>query len=82
MSHSPACRRQPLANGPVAHLEFCAHCQVLSLHLGAVTLRLDPGAVESLHETLGEALQSLRDGRASEPFAVGGRSSFRERGAA
>lgn len=82
MSHSPYCRRQPLATGPVAHLEFCAHCQVLSLHLGAVTLRLDPGAVESLHETLGEALQALRDGRANEPFAVGGRANFRERGAA
>ncbi|HEU4539408.1 MAG TPA: hypothetical protein VFS00_35055, partial [Polyangiaceae bacterium] len=83
MSHSPCCRRLPLAHGPVAHLEFCAHCQVVSLHLGALTLRLDPGAGESLHATLGEALRALREG-AGEPFAAaaGLGAGFRERGAA
>ena len=61
MTPSPSCRRLALASGPVARLEFCAHCQVLSLHLGAVTLRLDEGAGESLRATLDEALRALRE---------------------
>lgn len=64
MSPSSLCRRVSLAAGPVARLEFCAHCQVLSLHLGVLTLRLDEGAVDSLRATLDEALRALRARRA------------------
>lgn len=67
MLPSPFCHRVSLASGPVARLEFCAHCQVLSVHFGAVTLRFDRGAVESLHETLGRALGALHEGRLCEP---------------
>jgi hypothetical protein len=69
MLPSPFCHRAPLASGPVARLEFCAHCQALSLHMGALTLRFDCAAAESLLETLGEALGALRAGRSREPGA-------------
>ncbi len=67
MTHSPVCHRVLLASGPLARLEFCSHCQAVSLHLGALTLRLERAALESLHSTLREALGALREGRAGAP---------------
>ncbi|HEU4408011.1 MAG TPA: hypothetical protein VFS43_22305 [Polyangiaceae bacterium] len=69
MLPSPFCQRVPLASGPVARLEFCAHCQALSLHLGALTLRFDRDAAASLLETLSEALGALGGGRHPKPGA-------------
>ncbi len=50
---------EPLVKGPVAEVDHCPDCGVLSIHLGATTLRLDEGAAESLWATLSEALAEL-----------------------
>lgn len=54
------CCPEPLAEGSVVRIEHCAGCNTLSLHFGAVTLRLDERASQSLHGTLGRALAELR----------------------
>jgi hypothetical protein len=53
------CCPEPLAEGSVVRIEHCAGCNTLSLHFGAVTLRLDHRASQSLHGTLGRALAEL-----------------------
>jgi hypothetical protein len=55
LSNSPSCKLETLARGPVAHVERCAHCGCLSMHLGPMTLRLDPVALRALSRTLSEA---------------------------
>ena len=50
------CRNEPLATGQVARIERCRDCGTIAVHLGAVTVRLDAAACESLWATLGEAL--------------------------
>jgi hypothetical protein len=54
------CELELLAKGPVATLEYCKDCRAISVHMGAVTIRLDPEACESLWSTLSEALLALR----------------------
>lgn len=58
-SESKPCRTTTLATGPFASVERCQDCGTLSVHLGAVSMRLDRGAAESLWTTLGQALSSL-----------------------
>ncbi|MCZ7686576.1 MAG: hypothetical protein M5U28_50645 [Sandaracinaceae bacterium] len=40
-------------------MQRCADCGVLSLHVGALTVRLDAAAAEALWATLGTALHEL-----------------------
>jgi hypothetical protein len=60
-----------LAAGPVARIDLCSACGVVSLHLGPTTMRLDAGALASLWSTLGQALAELhlRDDRGEMPTA-------------
>ena len=59
LTSAPPCIQTPLAAGPVVRIDKCGACNVVSLHAGAVTLRLDVDALESLHRTIGEALEVL-----------------------
>jgi hypothetical protein len=54
-----ACHLYTLAKGTTGHVQRCLHCGTLSLHVGPVSMRFDPGALESLWSTLGEALLQL-----------------------
>lgn len=57
---SQPCQLSTLASGPFARVDRCADCGTISVHLGAVSMRLDRAAAESLWATLGEGLGSLR----------------------
>jgi hypothetical protein len=66
-----SCELEPLASGPLVRIERCQDCGTLSLHLGAISLRLDRSAAESLWTTLGEALgtASVRGAEGTGRFA-------------
>lgn len=66
-SRTSPCHLHPLAAGPIARIESCASCRVVSIHLGALTVRLDPSACESLWATLSEALGELHREACAEP---------------
>jgi hypothetical protein len=70
MKPKPACSPRALAAGHVLRVEYCPGCDVLSLHFGPLTLRLDPAACEVAWSTLGDALAALHRSHAS------GMSSF------
>jgi hypothetical protein len=53
------CAPQVLAGGQVLRVEYCLCCDVLSLHFGPMTLRLEPSATESAWNTLADALSAL-----------------------
>lgn len=55
-----ACRLSTIATGSVCQVQRCQHCASLSLVVGPITLRFDPAALESVWNTLGEALTALR----------------------
>lgn len=55
-SRAKGCHHETLAEGPIAKVQRCTACGVFALHVGPTTLRLDPGAAESLWITLGEAI--------------------------
>jgi hypothetical protein len=61
-----ACEHRVLAQGPNAQVQVCQQCGTLSLNVGAVTLRFHPAALESLWNTLGEALLALHAEAKSE----------------
>jgi hypothetical protein len=54
------CHLSTLASGSVCQVQRCSHCASLSLVLGPITLRFDPSALESVWNTLGEALLTLQ----------------------
>lgn len=65
------CRNRTLASSPTASVQRCADCGVLSLHLGALTVRLDAAAAEALWATLGTALHELHAERVGPRDTVG-----------
>lgn len=60
---------QTLAKSATTHIQRCLHCNCVAVHVGPVTLRFDPGAVESLWNTLGLALTRL-ERELDEPSAT------------
>lgn len=58
MSNS-GCRHVTLSKNTIAHVQHCTECSCVSLHLGHVTLRLDPRGLEALWEVLGDAVNKL-----------------------
>ena len=56
---TPSCSQQTLARGDVLHVQRCTHCNTVSLHLGPFTVRFDAASVESIWNTLGQALLTL-----------------------
>lgn len=63
------CRLVTLARNNVAHVQRCAHCGALAVHLGPVTLRFDEGALESVWSVLGQALAQAREEREPAPIS-------------
>ncbi len=51
----PGCRPVRLAETALAAVDVC-DCGMMQLHLGAITLRMTPGAVSELLATLGQAV--------------------------
>ncbi|MFT3925650.1 MAG: hypothetical protein QM778_24125 [Myxococcales bacterium] len=60
------CRLETLARSHSLHVQRCAHCNTLSLHFGPLTLRFDAESVESVWNTLGQALLVLHARREQE----------------
>jgi hypothetical protein len=58
-SHAKTCAKDLLARGPCVRIERCAACDVVTLHLGAVSLRLDRDAFASVLRTMSEAQECL-----------------------
>ena len=50
------CTRRRLAENAIVAVDLCS-CGVMQLHLGALTLRMSPGAVSELVGTLGQAVE-------------------------
>jgi hypothetical protein len=48
-----------LSSGFVAEIEHCASCGLIHLHIGAMTLRLQPAALHDLRDTLDRAVAAL-----------------------
>lgn len=59
MSHD-ACQPETLVRTHVVHVQRCAHCGCVSLHMGPFSLRLDVPALESLNDALTMSLAQLR----------------------
>jgi hypothetical protein len=78
-SEKTPCQLQTLARSQSVHVQRCADCGTLSLHMGAVTLRFAPAALESVWSTLGEALLVLHRELDPEPAVLG---NVRARGTA
>jgi len=55
-----ACQPETLVRTHVVHVQRCAHCGCVSLHMGPFSLRLDVPALESLNEALTLSLATLR----------------------
>ena len=67
MSHSPknnTCRLVTLAKTHVAHVQGCLDCGNVTVHLGPMSFRLEPSALEGLSATLAAA---VLQGRAMKP---------------
>ncbi len=56
---APGCSQETLARSEVLHVQRCTHCGTVSLHLGPLTVRFDAASVESIWNTLGQALLTL-----------------------
>ena len=50
-----SCKRTDLASGGTFRVDTCAACGTVNLHIGALTLRLEPAAMEQLSKVLSEA---------------------------
>ena len=55
------CRTVTLALCPPVHIQRCLDCGCVSLHWGAVTLRLDDDGLEALWASIGTACVTLRE---------------------
>jgi hypothetical protein len=56
---SQTCKHITLAQSPVAHVQRCTECNGVSIHLGPITVRVAPEALEALWLVLGEATAAL-----------------------
>lgn len=66
--HDPkdGCRLHTLAESEVARIQQCSHCDTVSVHLGAISLRFHAAALESLWNVLGMALIKLHQNAQNE----------------
>ncbi len=58
--------RKMLAAGLVAEVELCACCEIVHVHVGALTLRVKPAVLHDLRDTLSRALAAM-PGRSEVP---------------
>ena len=69
MPHLKSCHRTRLAQCSFASIERC-NCAMFHLNVGAVTLRLEPGAFEALATMLSTALARHLAGDRPEARAI------------
>jgi hypothetical protein len=55
------CFHAPLAKNGVGKMDYCASCGVVTLHLGAISMRFDPESAESVWALLSQGLSALRE---------------------
>jgi hypothetical protein len=67
LSNLKICSQETLAQNSVAHVQRCADCGCISIHMGPVTVRLDDGSLEALWAALGEAGAELHARRVAQP---------------
>ena len=48
-----------LATGLVAEVELCTCCEIVHIHVGALTLRIKPAVLHDLRDTLSRALAAM-----------------------
>jgi hypothetical protein len=54
------CHHVTLAANAMGKVDYCALCNVVTLHIGVVSLRFDPESAESAWALLAQGLASLR----------------------
>jgi hypothetical protein len=64
------CFHAPLAKNGLGKMDYCAACGVVTLHLGAISLRFDPESAETVWALLSEGLGALREEMATERVNV------------
>lgn len=86
MPKTTCCHPRTLARHAIAHIEGCAHCGCVSIHLGAFTVRVDAAGLTALSGVLSEAVAALGAPETNEaepkpatpsPFATASRSRTR-----
>jgi hypothetical protein len=66
-----SCRVVSLAIHPPVHVQRCLDCGCVSVHVGAITLRVDDEGLEALWAVIGTACATLHDLRLRhEPSAT------------
>lgn len=55
------CFHAPLAKNGVGKMDYCAACGVVTIHLGAISMRFDPESAESVWALLSQGLGALRE---------------------
>ena len=53
------CRHIPLARNAMGKIDYCEACGVLTLHIGAISMRFDPESAESVWALLSQGLSGL-----------------------
>ncbi|MFT3709916.1 MAG: hypothetical protein QM817_19980 [Archangium sp.] len=59
MTTTNTCHPVTLASGPLGQIQRCAHCNCVSVHLGAITVRVDELGLQALAALFGEATAQL-----------------------
>lgn len=59
MTSTRQCKRIKLAGGADCRVLFCQSCNVAELEVGALSLRLEPAALQGLAQVLQEAKMAL-----------------------
>ena len=67
-----SCHHVTLARSATAHVQQCAGCGCVSVHIGPTTLRVDAGTLEALWVVLGDAAAALHAERAGQVTHVRG----------
>ena len=62
----PRCFHAPLAKNGLGKMDYCSACGVVTLHIGAISMRFDPESVETVWALLSEGLTELRAKMATE----------------
>lgn len=60
------CFHAPLAKNGMGKMDYCAGCGVVTLHLGAISIRFDPESAETVWALLSDGLTALREEIAAE----------------
>jgi hypothetical protein len=60
------CFHAPLAKNGMGKMDYCAACGVVTLHIGAISLRFDPESAETVRKLLSEGLSALHEEMAGE----------------